>query len=264
VSRRIADGDLTVKVTPKSPADQLGQAFSAMVGNLNRSMSDVTSSAASLDTASQHLHVVSGGVRQASGEVVGNAEHQRELLNAALSAASSNDRLVETGLDTVDRLAGSIGELDRKSAEIGGITGAITQIARQTNLLALNASIEAARAGVHGAGFAVVADEVRVLADESGKAADSIASLVAEIQRASTGAVEAVDLHARTAFNRIAEGINTVRATLEDISAVTVANAESTERMAAAATTAAEQVSEVSGTAQRLREVAGRFATDNR
>jgi methyl-accepting chemotaxis protein len=264
VSRRIAGGDLTVAVAAKSPADQLGQTFGLMVGTLNQSMSDVSHSVTSLDTASRELHVVSDGVTQASGDVVTNAERQRDLVNEALHCASGNDTLVQAGLDTVDRLASAIGDLDRKSAEIGGITDTITQIAQQTNLLALNASIEAARAGVHGAGFAVVADEVRVLADESGKAAGSIASLVHEIQRASTGAVDAVDQQARVAFTRIAAGIGTVRTKLEDISAATAANAESIEHMAAAATTAADQVRELTSTAQRLREVAGRFSTEQR
>jgi methyl-accepting chemotaxis protein len=261
VSRRIADGDLTVAVAAKSPADQLGQAFGLMARTLNRSMSDVTHSAASLDSASQHLHVVSDGVTQASGEVVSNAERQRDLVGEALQCAAGNDSLVQAGLDTVGRLAGAIGDLDRKSAEISGITDTIAQIAQQTNLLALNASIEAARAGAHGAGFAVVADEVRVLADESGKAAASIASLVDDIQRASAGAVDAVDQQARVAFTRIAAGIGTVRTKLEDISAATVANSESIGHMASAATTAADQVRELTTTAQRLRDVASQFST---
>ncbi|MBG9456820.1 chemotaxis protein [Lysinibacillus sphaericus] len=55
-----------------------------------------------------------------------------------------------------------------------GITDLIKNISRQTNLLGLNASIEAARAGQHGAGFNIVAQEVRKLSIETTTATDNI------------------------------------------------------------------------------------------
>ena len=46
----------------------------------------------------------------------------------------------------------------------------------------MNASIEAARAGLHGKGFSLVAEEVRKLAIQTGNATDQVAQLVSEIQ----------------------------------------------------------------------------------
>jgi len=87
------------------------------------------------------------------------------------------------------RISTAVKELEKKSAEIGGILETITTIADQTNLLALNASIEAARAGEHGRGFAVVAEEIRKLAEGSGNAAENIGSIVAQIQDESKNTV---------------------------------------------------------------------------
>ena len=51
-------------------------------------------------------------------------------------------------------------EIESSTENVTQIT-LISEIAAQTRMLAINASIEAARAGVHGAGFAVVAQEVQ-------------------------------------------------------------------------------------------------------
>jgi methyl-accepting chemotaxis protein len=122
-------------------------------------------------------------------------EDSRNMSTAAQSVSEANVRgtqvMDDLRVKTTDnnaatvRIADAVKELEKKSFEIGGILATITSIADQTNLLALNASIEAARAGEHGRGFAVVAEEIRKLAEGSSEAADTIKTIVFEIQEES-------------------------------------------------------------------------------
>ncbi|MEU7903530.1 methyl-accepting chemotaxis protein [Actinoplanes sp. NPDC049118] len=260
LSQRMAEGQLAVDARPKSEQDRLGQAFEAMVANLNDSITQVHRAAGALDEASEGLTEVSEGVRGATGEVVDNAGRQVTLVSEARHAAEQTGELVTGGMDTVRQLAEVMRALDSKSTEIGGIVEVITRIAGQTNLLALNASIEAARAGAHGSGFAVVAGEVRALAEESGTSARSISELVADIQRTSGDAVRIVEENARDAFERIASGTSSLRTALDEVGAFATANVQSTERMAAASAATASSVEQLGATAAQLRGVAGRFS----
>jgi len=78
-----------------------------------------------------------------------------------------------------------INELNKKNENISDILKTLNDLSSQTNLLSLNASIEAARAGIHGKGFMVVAEEVRKLAEDSKLSSEKIGLILHEIKESS-------------------------------------------------------------------------------
>lgn len=141
--------------------------------------------AAAADGASQ-----ANELQAAASETSTALTSQLELASTLKEAAGQGSAAMETSvssatniLEQLNTTAQTVAELNSRQSEIAAIVGTIQGLANQTNLLALNAAIEAARAGEHGRGFAVVAEEVRRLADQSGRAADDIRGLLAEVSK---------------------------------------------------------------------------------
>ena len=157
---------------------------------------------------------------------------------AAASGASTTAREVSaqsrTGAATVDRLAGTMAEIDQ-------IAGSISAIADQTNLLALNATIESARAGEAGKGFAVVAGEVKDLALETAQATERIRTVVDavrhEVDTAGTALGSVEDI-----IRGVVDAQSTIAAAVEEQSAAT---AQAQEAIAGASHEAARMAADL-------------------
>lgn len=146
---------------------------------------------------------------------------------------------------TQARLTGTrIGDLLNAVNSIGGVVKLIAGIAKQTNLLALNATIEAARAGAAGRGFAVVAQEVKMLAAETAKATDEIASQIAGVQVATKESVGAIDEITGT-IHRVSEIADAIAAAIEQQGLATVEISQSIQQVAGRSADTAANIAEV-------------------
>ena len=155
------------------------------------------------------LHERAKDMEKIAADSANNASLGKEKVDAAIT-------VMKNIAEQVSNSAKVIGELGKRSDEIGRIAETIAGIAGQTNLLALNAAIEAARAGEHGRGFSVVAEEVRKLAEQSSEATENISKLISVIQADTTSAVESIEQSNKS----VKEGTQSVAETGEAFSGI--------------------------------------------
>ena len=221
------------------------------VGEIVQAVGDVAEGAEHQVKSIEEARAVAENMAAASQSSAANAEETASAALQARSIADEGAAAVSHATEAMQAVKESSAEattairsLGEKSAHIGGIVSTITGIAQQTNLLALNAAIEAARAGEQGRGFAVVAEEVRKLAEESQNAAASIGSLIKEIQKETSHAVDVVETgarrteegadtvdQARDSFERIGGSVKDMTGRVEQISASAQEIAASSQRM---------------------------------
>lgn len=189
---RLAEGDMTVRLTPKSEKDEMGLCLKRLVERNNRSLyniregaEQVMTSAGQVSSASESL--AEGATEQASAieQITASISEVAEKTRANADEADQADKLMEEAIRVVGEgnrrmgdMTEAMQEINKASADIQKIIKVIDDIAFQTNILALNAAVEAARAGEAGKGFAVVAEEVRNLAAKSASAAAETAEMI--------------------------------------------------------------------------------------
>jgi methyl-accepting chemotaxis protein len=154
--------------------------------------------------------------------------------------------------ESVTNTVKEMGELGRRTAQIGRIAGVIDDIADQTNLLALNAAIEAARAGEQGRGFAVVADEVRKLAERTTTATKEIAQMIATIQDGTNGAIRAME----SGSQQVQEGVTSTARAGESLQQIIHMSEEVGSMITHIATAATEQSGATAEVNQSMDQIA--------
>jgi methyl-accepting chemotaxis protein len=257
----IASGDLTVKVSPLSDRDALGNALADMAGRLTQTITEIRLGASGLSSASAQVSATSQTLSQGTSEQAASVEETTsslEQMSASITQNAENSRQTEQlatkGAKDAEESGRTVKDTMVAMKNIAEKVSIIEEIAYQTNLLALNAAIEAARAGEHGRGFAVVATEVRKLAERSQSAAKEIGGLASSsvnvAERSGRQLDELVPAIRKTAdlVQEVAaasaeqsSGVGQINKAMTQVDQVTQRNASAAEELASTAEEMASQ-----------------------
>ncbi|MEG1207030.1 MAG: methyl-accepting chemotaxis protein [Angelakisella sp.] len=286
----MADGNfrVTTKVEDKYVGDYknillamrgINRNLSSALTQINQSSDQVASGSDQVSSGAQALsqgateqasaiEELSATITEISAQIKANADNA-QIANSLSDEAGMG---VDESNQKMQEMIVAMGEISGKSNEIGKIIKTIDDIAFQTNILALNAAVEAARAGAAGKGFAVVADEVRNLAQKSAEAAKNTTALIEDTVNAVENGTKIADDTAKSLemvvekSGMVGDKINEIAAAsdaqanaiiqvtmgIDQISSVVQTNSATSEESAAAS-------EELSGQAQMLKELVGKF-----
>jgi len=286
---KLADGDLTFRVTPKDEKDAIGNALLKMSANLTSTIQQIQKNASVLTNSSVNMSGISSELAASSEEVFAQASNvaaSTEQINVSSHDISVTSEKMSYNMQTLSEVAGEIADevseigkkagegsnisihaietvknaintitsLQEAAGEIGITTATIEEITEQTKLLALNATIEAARAGDAGKGFAVVAGEVKELAKQSSDAAESISALIKDVQNKTENAV--------TAITEVSTIIKQLNEASEKISTAVEKHTEETEKMISVVSDSKKGATEVTESIASLAKGANEVASN--
>lgn len=172
-------------------------------GALDRALAEFNNITLALQQGSDQLAIPAhaavhltrtGAIREEAVATIGEfLARVTRLRPSLLAGAAADDALVElvefvatdllAALNSVTEgigqsLRARFEDRDRRAGEARvamlGAVGSISEVSMKVKLISLNASIEAARAGVHGKSFGVIASEIRTLSEDAARSAQGL------------------------------------------------------------------------------------------
>jgi len=195
-AERIAKGDLTTAVTPKSSKDQMGQAFTAMIASLKDAICQINASASELAEASGTLAAASNQAGQATNQITATIQQvargtgqQSESISRTAGAVEQMSRAIHGVASGAQEQAQSVA---RSSGVVAQMTSAIQQVSSNAQKVTDDsaAAAESARSGADTVqksmlGMQAIKEKVRLSAvkvQEMGQRSSEIGAILETIE----------------------------------------------------------------------------------
>ncbi len=154
VAQHVADGDLSIHLTPKSDRDALGNAFHKMIINLSNLIAQIRESASTLANSCQQLAIASQEAGQATQQISQSSQQVARGASDQASSLSQASQAIQQLARAIDQIAQGSQEQARhveKNVVIVNKVSEVIKVAAANALEANNSSKAAAESAEKGA-----------------------------------------------------------------------------------------------------------------